>query len=197
MKITELSLPGALQVVPRRHADPRGEFLEWYRPDLLAEALGHRPPDMVQGNLSVSVRGVVRGIHFAQVPYGQAKYVTCVSGAVLDVLVDLREGSPGFGRWEAVRLDDTERAAVYLPEGFGHGFCALSETATVGYLVSRAYEPEREHSVHAHDPELGVDWPVREALLSVRDQQAPSLSDLRRQGLLPQYGDCLALVREG
>ncbi|MFE9046278.1 dTDP-4-dehydrorhamnose 3,5-epimerase [Streptomyces sp. NPDC012421] len=194
MKISALSLPGALRVVPRRHADPRGLFLEWYRPDLLAQALGHRPPDMVQGNLSVSSRGVVRGIHFAQVPYGQAKYVTCVSGAVLDVLVDLRVGSPDFGRWEAVRLDDAERAAVYVPEGFGHGFCALSETATVGYLVSRTYEPEREHSVHAQDPRLGIDWPVGTPLLSPRDAAAPPLSELAERGLLPMYEDCLELA---
>ncbi|HEY9328953.1 MAG TPA: dTDP-4-dehydrorhamnose 3,5-epimerase [Streptomyces sp.] len=192
--MSRLSVPGALRITPRLHADDRGVFLEWYRPDLLAEVLGHRPPDMLQGNLSVSARGVVRGIHFAQVPHGQAKYVTCVSGAVLDVVVDLRTGSPAFGRWEALRLDDREREAVYLPEGFGHGFCALTESATVSYLVSRPYEPEREHSVHVHDPELAIDWPTGADLLSPRDRSAPSLSQVRDRGLLPDYRDCLALT---
>nr|WP_223125277.1 dTDP-4-dehydrorhamnose 3,5-epimerase [Streptomyces sp. TRM68367] len=122
--------------------------------------------------------------------------MTCVSGAVLDVVVDLRAGSPDFGRWEAVRLDDVERAAVYLPEGFGHGFCALSETATVGYLVSRRYEPEREHTVHVHDPELAIAWPTRTALLSARDRRAPSLAEVRARGLLPEYDDCRALTKD-
>ncbi|MGW0536608.1 dTDP-4-dehydrorhamnose 3,5-epimerase [Streptomyces sp. NPDC003032] len=194
--MSELSVPGALRITPHQHADPRGLFMEWYRPDLLADVLAHRPPDMVQGNLSVSARGVVRGIHFAQVPHGQAKYVTCVSGAVLDVVVDLRVGSPDFGRWEAVRLDDSERAAVYLPEGFGHGFCALSESATVSYLVSRAYEPGREHSVNVHDPQLGIAWPGRSQLLSDRDREAPSLAEVRAEGLLPDYEECLALRKD-
>ncbi|MCX4733330.1 dTDP-4-dehydrorhamnose 3,5-epimerase [Streptomyces sp. NBC_01363] len=194
MRISELSVPRALRISPQPHADSRGVFLEWYRPDLLAEVLGHRPPDMIQGNLSVSARGVMRGIHFAQVPHGQAKYVTCVSGAVLDVVVDLRAGSPAFGRWETVRLDDSERAAVYLPEGFGHGLCALTEHATVSYLVSRAYEPEREHSVHVHEPELAIDWPTGADLLSSRDRSAPSLSEVRARGLLTDYRECLALT---
>ncbi|MFF3432497.1 dTDP-4-dehydrorhamnose 3,5-epimerase family protein [Streptomyces sp. NPDC002602] len=195
MKITELMVPGALRVVPRQHTDARGAFLEWYRPDLLAGVLGHRIPPMVQGNLSMSARGVVRGIHFAEVPRGQAKYVTCMQGAVLDVVVDLRVGSPAFGRWEAIELDDVERAAVYLPAGLGHGFCALTETATVSYLVSNPYAPEREHSVDAFDPELGIEWPIEEALQSERDRAAPSLAGLLDRGLLPRYEDCLELIR--
>ncbi|MFC9733855.1 dTDP-4-dehydrorhamnose 3,5-epimerase family protein [Streptomyces roseolus] len=196
MRFSELGIPGSLRVAPRHHTDERGLFLEWYRPDLLSEALGHRAAPMVQGNLSTSARGTIRGIHFTEVPYGQAKYVTCVRGAVLDVLVDLRVGSPAFGRWEAVELDDVQREAVYVPEGMGHGFCALTETATVSYLVSRPFEPEREHCVNAFDSELDIPWPSREAIRSDRDRAAPPLSHLLGRGLLPRYEDCLSLIRE-
>ena len=111
MDIRPLSIEGAWEISPKLHGDPRGLFTEWYRFDRLAEVVGH-PLRLAQANLSVSSRGVVRGIHFADVPPGQAKYVTCVRGAVLDVVVDLRVGSPTFGRWEGVRLDDTDRRAV-------------------------------------------------------------------------------------
>ena len=140
VKIRPLSIAGAWEITPQQHGDPRGVFLEWYRHDRLAEVVGHRL-DLAQANLSVSARGVVRGIHYADVPPGQAKYVTCASGAVLDVVVDLRVGSPTFGRWEAVRLDDVDRRAVYLAEGLGHGFCALTEGATVVYLCSDHLQP--------------------------------------------------------
>lgn len=195
MHISELGIPGALRVAPRHHSDERGLFLEWYRPDLIAEALGHPAAPMVQGNLSTSERGTIRGIHFAEVPYGQAKYVTCVRGAVLDVVVDLRVGSPMFGRWAAVELDDIRREAVYVPEGLGHGFFALTETATVSYLVSRPFEPEREHCVNAFDAELALPWPSRKAIRSERDRSAPSLSDLLHRGMLPSYEGCLSLTR--
>jgi dTDP-4-dehydrorhamnose 3,5-epimerase len=176
MKLRPLSIEGAWEITPQQHVDARGAFLEWYRQDRLAEAVGHRL-EWAQGNLSVSARGVVRGIHYADVPPGQAKYVTCVRGAVFDVVVDLRRGSPGFGRWEAVRLDDVDRRAVYLAEGLGHGFCALTEEATVGYLCSTAYDPAAEHAVHPLDPELAIDWPVAEPILSERDAAAPRLTE--------------------
>src|SRR5690606_21424643 len=137
----------------------------------LAEAVGH-PLTLAQANLSVSAAGVVRGIHYAEVPPGQAKYVTCPSGAVLDVVVDLRVGSPTFGRWEAVRLDDVDRRAVYLTEGLGHGFCALTEGATVAYLCSTTYHPAAERSIHPLDPALGITWPVDAPHLSARDANA-------------------------
>lgn len=154
MKFRELSIAGAFEVTPQLHGDPRGLFTEWYRFDRLAEVVGH-PLNLAQANLSVSAAGVVRGIHFADVPRGQAKYVTCVRGAVLDVIVDLRVGSPTFGQWEGVRLDDVDRRAVYIPEGLGHGFCALSDDATLSYLCSETYNPTGEHSVHPLDPDLG------------------------------------------
>src|SRR5919202_5624129 len=126
MHIRELGIPGAFEVTPVPHRDERGAFLEWFRQDELAAAVGHEL-ELAQANCSISRRGVVRGVHCAEVPPGQAKYVTCSRGAVLDVVVDLRVGSPTFGRWEGVRLDDVDRRAVYLAEGLGHGFCALSD----------------------------------------------------------------------
>ncbi|GAA1613081.1 dTDP-4-dehydrorhamnose 3,5-epimerase family protein [Actinoplanes couchii] len=194
MKIRPLTIEGAFEVIPVQHGDDRGSFLEWYRFDHLAEVVGHRL-DLAQANLSTSARGVVRGIHFADVPPGQAKYVTCVSGAVVDVVVDLRVGSPGFGSWEAVRLDDRERRAVYLAEGLGHGFCALTEGATVAYLCSSTYRPGHEHGIHPLDPELGIAWPVAEPVLSAKDAAAPSLTVAGVNGLLPRYDVCNDFVK--
>ncbi|MCJ0870054.1 dTDP-4-dehydrorhamnose 3,5-epimerase [Streptomyces sp. AP-93] len=190
MKFRELSIGGAFEITPQQHGDPRGMFMEWYRFDHLAEVVGH-PLKLAQANLSVSQRGVVRGIHFADVPRGQAKYVTCVRGAVLDVIVDIRVGSPTFGRWEGVRLDDLDRRAVYLPEGMGHGFCALTDDATLSYICSETYNPAAEHAVHPLDPDLDIDWPADVPLLSARDDAAPSLADATASGLLPDYAACI------
>ncbi|MET9252534.1 dTDP-4-dehydrorhamnose 3,5-epimerase [Streptomyces sp. NPDC048182] len=192
MKVNPLGIEGAWEFVPQQHGDARGRFLEWYKAERMAEAVGH-PLDLRQGNLSVSAAGVVRGIHFADVPPGQAKYVTCVRGAVLDVIVDVRVGSPTFGRWEAVRLDDVERAAVYLSEGLGHGFCALTDDATVTYLCSTGYAPERERTVHPLDPAIGIEWPVTgRPELSAKDANGPTLAEARAAGVLPRYEECLA-----
>ncbi|MEU8820394.1 dTDP-4-dehydrorhamnose 3,5-epimerase family protein [Actinoplanes sp. NPDC048796] len=189
MKIRPLSIEGAWEVTPVQHGDDRGTFLEWYRFDRLAEAVGHAL-DLRQANLSTSARDVVRGVHFADVPPGQAKYLTCVSGSVLDVVVDLRVGSPTFGAWEAVPLDDVERRAVYLAEGLGHAFCALTDDATVAYLCSATYRPGHEHGVHPLDDELGIDWPAGTPLLSPKDAAAPTLAEARAAGLLPRYDEC-------
>ncbi|MFF3113179.1 dTDP-4-dehydrorhamnose 3,5-epimerase [Kitasatospora sp. NPDC057904] len=191
MKFRELSIPGAFEVTPQQHGDPRGLFMEWYRFDRLEEVVGH-PLRLAQGNLSVSAKDVVRGIHFADVPPGQAKYVSCVRGAVLDVVVDLRVGSPAFGKWEFVRLDDAERKSVYIPEGVGHGFCALTDDATLSYVCSETYNPTGEHSVHPLDPDLGIEWPADAPQLSARDAAAPTLAEAIASGLLPDYRQCLA-----
>ncbi|HEY8453329.1 MAG: dTDP-4-dehydrorhamnose 3,5-epimerase [Micromonosporaceae bacterium] len=190
MKLRPLGIEGAWEVTPSPHEDARGSFLEWYRHDRLAAAIGRRLP-VAQANLSTSRRGVVRGIHYADVPPGQAKYVTCVRGAVWDVVVDLRRGSPTFGRWEPVRLDDVDRRAVFLAEGLGHGFCALTDGATVAYLCSTVYRPAAEHAVDPLDGRLGISWPVAEPILSERDATAPGLADAP----LPAYADCLAQYR--
>ncbi|MFI6980711.1 dTDP-4-dehydrorhamnose 3,5-epimerase family protein [Embleya sp. NPDC050154] len=189
MDIRPLSIDGVWEITPRLHGDPRGMFTEWYRFDHLAKVVGH-PLDLAQANMSVSARGVVRGVHFADVPPGQAKYLTCVRGALLDVVVDLRVGSPTFGRWESVLLDDVERKALYVSEGIGHGFCAQSEDATLVYLCSATYAPEREHTVHPLDPRLAIDWQTDAPVLSARDAEAPSFDDATSSGLLPQYSIC-------
>ena len=200
MKITPLTIEGAYEITPVQHGDARGSFLEWYRFDKLAEVVGH-PLDLAQANLSTSAKDVVRGIHFADVPPGQAKYVTCVSGAVLDVVVDLRVGSPTFGAWEAVTLDDRDRRAVYLAEGLGHAFCALTEGATVSYLCSSTYRPGHEHGVHPLDPGIGIDWPTTardgsplSPLLSPKDEAAPTLAEIRDTGLLATYEEARAFT---
>jgi dTDP-4-dehydrorhamnose 3,5-epimerase len=189
MKIEPLSIEGAYEITPVLRGDNRGLFAEWYRFDLLAEVVGH-PLRLAQGNVSVSVAGAVRGVHFADVPVGQAKYVTCVRGALLDLVVDIRVGSPTFGRWELIRLDDVDRKSVYVSEGLGHGFVALTDDTTISYLCSELYNPAAEHTVHPMDPQLGIEWPVDAPVLSARDQAAPSLAEALEQGLLPDYQIC-------
>jgi dTDP-4-dehydrorhamnose 3,5-epimerase len=186
------SIEGAWTFTPRIFRDSRGSFLEWFQGGDLFTSLGY-PLQVAQANCSVSRQGVIRGIHFADVPPGQAKYVACISGAILDVVVDIRTGSPGYGCWEAVRLDDTERRAMFLSEGLGHAFTALSDEATVVYLCSTAYAPGREHGVHPLDPAIGIAWPAdAEPVLSDKDAAAPTLEQARRDALLPSYADCAA-----
>jgi len=189
MKIRQLSIAGAYEITPVLHGDPRGLFTEWYRFDQLAAELGH-PLRLAQANLSVSARGVVRGIHYADVPPGQAKYVTCVRGAVLDVVVDIRVGSPTYGRWEGVTLDDVDRRAVYLGEGLGHGFCALTDDATLAYLCSELYNPQKEGAIYPLDRDLAIAWPVDEPQLSVRDAAALRFADAAAAGRLPDVVTC-------
>lgn len=189
MDIRPLTIEGAWEISPKLHGDPRGMFTEWYRFDHLAEAVGHSL-DLAQGNLSVSAKDVVRGIHFADVPPGQAKYLTCTRGALLDVIVDIRVGSPTFGAYEFVRLDDESRRAVYIAEGLGHGFCALTDDATLTYLCSATYNPTGEHGVHPLDPDLAIAWPTDTPLLSDRDAVAPTLARALEIGLLPDYEAC-------
>lgn len=188
MRLRELSIPDAYEITPRQFPDERGTFFEWYRFDMLADAVGH-PLALRQANTSVSRRGVVRGIHFADVPPGQAKYVTATRGAVLDIVVDIRVGSPAFGTWEAVLLDELDRRAVYLPEGLGHAFVALTDDATVSYLVSNTYDPSAEHGINPLDPELAIDFtlPVDELVLSEKDTEAPGLLEAAAAGLLPRW----------
>jgi dTDP-4-dehydrorhamnose 3,5-epimerase len=188
-----MAIDGAWTFTPRIRADYRGSFHEWLRAADLARDAGYCF-HLAQANCSVSHRGVLRGVHFADVPPGQAKYVTCASGAVLDVVVDLRVGSPTYGRWDAVRLDDEARRAVFISEGLGHAFLTLSDTATLMYLCSTPYAPEIEHAVHPLDPELAIAWPTDVApILSARDAAAPGLHEARSSGILPALDACLAV----
>ena len=192
MTMRQLSIDGAWSYTPRIHSDERGSFLESYRGGEFEEVVGYRLA-VAQSNISVSRRGSLRGIHFADVPPGQAKYVTCVTGAVLDVVVDIRVGSPTFGQWDSVELDTETRRAVFVAEGLGHAFFALSETASLIYLCSEPYSPGREHEINPLDPEIGIDWPsIIPALLSPKDAAAPSLADAMDNGALPLFEDCQA-----
>ena len=202
MTYRELSVPGAWEITPVQHGDPRGVFLEWFQGAPFAQAVGHRF-SLAQANCSVSAAGVLRGIHFADVPPGQAKYVTCAKGAVLDVVVDIRVGSPTFGQWDTVLLDDTDRRAIYLSEGLGHAFLSLEDDSTVLYLCSTPYAPGREHGVHPLDPQIGIEWPTHDRQgrhmtpqLSTKDEAAPTLAQAAEQGLLPTYKQSLRYVEQ-
>lgn len=200
MEIRELKVPDAYEVVPQVHGDPRGAFWEWFRADRLEEATGRRLA-LLQANASVSAAGAVRGVHFADVPPSQAKFVTCARGALLDVVVDIRVGSPTYGAWDAVLLDDLERRGVFVSEGLGHAFMALEDDTMVSYLCTATYNPGREHGVHPLDPDLAIDWPVTardgsplEPILSAKDTEAPSLARAQADGLLPDYAETQAFL---
>lgn len=193
MQIRELSIPDSYEITPQQHRDDRGVFLEWYRFDRLEQAVGHSL-NLRQANTSVSRRGSVRGIHFADIPPGQAKYVTATHGAVLDYVIDIRVGSPTFGRWDSVLLDDADRRAIYLAEGLGHCFVALTDDATVSYLVTDVYNPGREHGINPLDTEIALVFPPEagDPLLSPKDTDAPSLADAAASGLLPTWDEARA-----
>ena len=171
-------LEGVVLLEPQVHGDERGFMVESFSG---REWAGHGvDASFVQHNHSRSARGTLRGIHFQTEP-GQAKLVRCARGAILDVAVDLRRGSPTHGQWEGHRLDDASHRQLYVPVGFGHGFAVLSEVADVCYQVSSYYDPATEEGIAWNDPDVGVDWEVDEPLLSDRDQQAPRLAEIRDQ----------------
>lgn len=194
MSARELKVPGAWELTPKLHGDSRGMFFEWFTDSGFTGFTGHKF-DLRQANCSVSAAGVLRGVHFAELPPSQAKYVTCVRGSVFDVAVDIRVGSPTYGVWDAVLLDDRDRRSIYLSEGLGHAFLALEDDSTVMYLCSAPYAPEREHTILATG--LGIDWPQgHELLISDRDAAAPTLDEVREKGLLPTWEDTRAFVEE-
>jgi dTDP-4-dehydrorhamnose 3,5-epimerase len=167
-------LRGPVLIAPTVHGDERGFFLEFYRRDRLSE-LGIAD-DFVQGNHSRSRRAIVRGMHYQP---GQAKLVRCVRGEIFDVIVDIRFGSPQFGQWEGFALDDTRHHELYVPDGFAHGFCVLSDVADVTYQTSAYYSPEREGGFAFDDPAVAIQWPDRPDLIaSERDRTAPTLAQL-------------------
>ncbi|WP_394551178.1 dTDP-4-dehydrorhamnose 3,5-epimerase family protein [Agromyces sp. MMS24-JH15] len=197
MQIRELKIPDSYEITPKQFGDDRGVFLEWYRFDRLEEVVGH-PLRLAQANTSVSKRGVVRGIHFADVPPSQAKYVTATHGAVIDFVIDIRVGSPTFGQWDSVLLDDVDRRGIYLAEGLGHCFVALTDDATVSYLVTSTFNAEREHGIDPLDPAVGLEFgiPDDELLLSPKDTDAPSLAEAEASGLLPTWEQARAYYDE-
>jgi dTDP-4-dehydrorhamnose 3,5-epimerase len=175
LKRLPTKLEGMVLLEPVVHGDDRGFFLETFRRDLWAE---HGVDvDFVQHNHSRSAQGTLRGIHFQTEP-GQAKLVCCLRGQIFDVAVDLRRASPSFGRWEGHLLDDESHRQVYVPVGFGHGFLVLSDVADVAYLCSSTYDPTTESGIAWDDPDVAIEWPVEEPLLSERDKAAPRLAEV-------------------
>jgi dTDP-4-dehydrorhamnose 3,5-epimerase len=191
IEVTPMGVLGAWLCTPVARADERGSFQEWFRIDHLAAATG-RPFRVAQANHSVSARGVVRGVHYADVPPGQAKLVYCPAGSVRDLVVDLRMGSPTFGVVETVVLDSRTPRAVFLEEGLGHAFRALEDNSAVVYLISEVYDPSAEHAVSINDPAFSelLTADGGDVVLSDRDAAAPGLSEAAEQGLLPTFVAC-------
>lgn len=192
MQARQLGLLGAVEFTPKTFPDHRGLFVAPFQEDVFVEATGHRLR-LAQCNHSVSAHSVLRGVHFADVPPGQAKYVYCPQGELLDIVVDLRIGSPTFGQWESVRLDATEYRALYVAEGLGHAFVALTDDTVMAYLCSTPYNPPAEHGIDPFDSDLALPWDrfVDEPVLSDKDRRAPSLAEAVDTGLLPRHQDCL------
>ena len=175
MKIIETSLPGCLVIEPAVFGDERGVFFETWNADRFGEH--GLPVKFVQSNVSTSVKGVLRGLHY-QWPRPQGKLVSVLEGEVYDVAVDIRRGSSNFGRWEAVILSADNRRQLWIPEGFAHGFAVLSEHAVFNYLCTDVYVKEADAGVRWNDGDIGVDWPVSDPLLSAKDEKAPFLADI-------------------
>ena len=183
IKITPTSLPEVLIIEPDVFEDRRGFFMETYHRERYARMGFDRP--FVQDNLSYSVKDTIRGLHY-QYPKAQAKLIQVLRGELFDIAVDIRRGSPHFGRWTGVLLDGRSRRQVYIPEGFAHGFCVLSEVALFHYKTSDYYSPEVEGGILWSDPALAIDWPVEDPLLSERDRRLPCLTDVASDRL-PRY----------
>ncbi|MFC0109836.1 dTDP-4-dehydrorhamnose 3,5-epimerase [Kibdelosporangium aridum] len=195
MQVRELSIAGVFEFSPQSFEDNRGLFSAPFQGDMFEKAVGHALR-VGQTNHSVSRRGVIRGIHFADTPPGQAKYVYCPRGSMLDVVVDIRVGSPTFGQWDSAFLDAKSYRALYVPEGIGHGFVALEDDTAMSYLCSTGYNPGREHGITPLDPALNLPWPANiEPILSEKDAKAPTLAEAQTAGLLPTYEACLEHYR--
>jgi len=187
MRFRKLPVDGAFEFTPTPFRDHRGLFVSPFQERAFAEAVG-RPFTVAQTNHSRSAAGVIRGIHFTAYPPGQEKYVYCAQGRALDVLVDIRLGSPTFGRLSVADLDPSSFRAVFVPDGVGHAFIALEPDTVVSYLVSTSYTPAAEMSIHPLDPELALPWPDHVVpILSEKDARAPVLAQARARGLLPAY----------
>lgn len=186
----QLSIPEAYEFTPKVFDDHRGAFACPYIAAEFAEVTGYELT-LAQVNHSRSARGVLRGVHFSELPPSQAKFVYCSSGAGLDVVVDIRPGSPTYGQHDVARLDARCANAVFVPEGLGHAFFALADDTVLTYLCSTGYAPDREHAIDPFDPALALPWPDDiTPVLSEKDAHAPSLAQVRERGVLPDYAAC-------
>ncbi|WP_447004217.1 dTDP-4-dehydrorhamnose 3,5-epimerase family protein [Saccharothrix isguenensis] len=190
MQARELKISGAFEFTPSVFPDDRGLFVAPFQETAFVAAVGH-PLRVAQTNHSESRRGVVRGVHFADTPPGQAKFVYCPRGRLLDVVVDLRVGSPTFGEWDVVELSSDKFNSMYLAEGLGHALMALEDGTITAYMCSEGFNPKAERAVHPMS--LGLPWPADVTpLLSPKDTAAPTLQEAREAGLLPSYDECVA-----
>jgi dTDP-4-dehydrorhamnose 3,5-epimerase len=188
--IRPLKIAGAFEVTPPQFHDERGTFAEGFRADHLAEAIGHEMR-VRQTNISVSRAGALRGIHYADVPPSQAKYITATSGVFIDFIVDIRVGSPTYRQWDSVVLDTVERRAVYLAEGLGHAVACVEDGTSV-YLCSEVFNPARERGLNPLDPVIGLVLPEDFVpIVSDKDAGAPTLDAAQQSGLLPEFEACL------
>jgi epimerase EvaD len=191
MKARELSVSGAYVFTPDIYRDDRGFFVSPFLHSAITETVGHPLFPVRQMSLSQSRRGVVRGVHYTATPPGNAKLAHCPQGQVLDIIVDLRVGSPTFGAWDSVVLDRVEALSIYMPVGVGHAFVALADDTVVSYMLSAEYVPANELAVSILDPELGIELPEGiEPLLSPRDTVAESVAEAKAAGRLPDYELC-------
>ena len=188
MTLRELSIDGAYVATHRAFPDERGLFREWFKAEEIASI--DKDFSVQQANYSKSNQWVMRGIHYSLAPQGQAKVVTCASGKIVDVLVDLRTGSPSYMKIEYVELSEDSGKVVYIPSGVGHGFIVVSETAAVVYLTSSGYSPEYEKAICPTDRELGINWPLpvgQAGIISKADTEAPPLAQAKESGALPTF----------
>jgi dTDP-4-dehydrorhamnose 3,5-epimerase len=177
--VIQLDIPGAWVLTPMQFSDDRGTFFEWFQDSEYLDASGHEFR-LAQANCSISQKGVLRGIHFAENPPGQRKYVTCLMGSAMDVLVDLRSESPTYRQWRSVFLDTIDRRVVSIPNGVGHAFMALEDNTVISYLCDQRYNPLNEREINPLDPDIGIDWPKgMDPILSNKDLKAPNLSSIR------------------
>ena len=179
MEFIPQSIPEVLVIEPKVHGDERGYFIETFRQDEFEDALGYKV-NFIQDNESKSSKGVLRGLHFQLPPHAQSKLVRVIEGAVLDVAVDIRKGSPSFGQHVAVELSDDNKKQMFIPRGFAHGFVVLTDTATFAYKVDNYYSPECDHGLAFDDADLNIDWQLtkQQLLLSYKDTQQPTLAVL-------------------
>lgn len=182
MTAQRLDIDGLVVFEPRSFADERGLFFESYNDRGFREATGFSG-QFVQDNHSISRKGVLRGLHYQLAPYAQGKLVRVVKGAVFDVAVDIRRGSPSFGKWTGVELTAANRRQFWIPEGFAHGFLALEEGTEFLYKTTNYWHAASERSIRWDDPEIAIDWPAGDRLLSAKDKQAGTLADAVREGL--------------
>ncbi|RCV47601.1 dTDP-4-dehydrorhamnose 3,5-epimerase family protein [Marinitenerispora sediminis] len=190
MQSRPLAVEGAYEFQPKTYHDERGLFVSPFQEHGFVDRMGHRLFPVAQTNHSRSRRGVIRGVHFTVTPPGIAKYVYCARGEALDIVVDIRVGSPTYGRWDAVLLDQRDFRAMYFPVGVGHAFVALRDDTVMSYMLSGGYVRENELALSVFDPALGLPIPDDiEPVLSERDRAAPTLAEARAAGVLPTYAD--------